>query len=43
MTENLEKMRREFDMFIDTNLDALTNPEIIKRSLEIERQLSEQH
>ena len=43
MTENLEKIRTEFDIYIDTRLDALTSPEIVQRGLEIEKKLSEQH
>ncbi|GEM_PF-7005210 len=43
MTENLEALRLEFDIFLDTKLDSLTSPEIVKRGLEIEQKFSEQH
>lgn len=43
MTETLEELRLQFDRLLDTKIDALTNPEIIKRGLEIEKILSEQY
>lgn len=43
MFKNLEELRLEFDVFLDTQLDTLTSPEIITRGLEIEKKLLEQN
>ena len=43
MCENFEESRQIFDTYLTQTTDALTNPDIIARALELERRLCNQH